>query len=229
MQFGKIRDLREDHDLKQCEIAKVLGVKRTTYAMWELGDVNFPIEKLVKLASYFHTNVEYMLDLTLDKREVIYSKDITVEFIGRQLKRYRLKLGKTQREFAKVLNIRQSSYSYYEDDYNYYLFLETDADGRIMAYGGIGGNFQTISYGEGSNYPFFVSHLSGTALYDIDTNKVYALILGDKNVFGSYYEEDLFLKLVSSKYGKKYDSLKNIKKDFTVKSKTVYRKRKLVD
>ena len=65
-------------------------------------------------------------------------------------------------------------YSYYEDDYNYYLFLETDADGRIMAYGGIGGNFQTISYGEGSNYPFFVSHLSGTALYDIDTNKVYA-------------------------------------------------------
>ncbi len=115
MQFGKIRDLREDHDLKQCEIAKVLGVKRTTYAMWELGDVNFPIEKLVKLASYFHTNVEYMLDLTLDKREVIYSKDITVEFIGRQLKRYRLKLGKTQREFAKVLNIRQSSYSYYED------------------------------------------------------------------------------------------------------------------
>lgn len=64
---------------------------------------------------------------------------------------------------------------------------------------------------------------------NVDTNKVYALILGDKNVFGSYYEEDLFLKLVSSKYGKKYDSLKNIKKDFTVKSKTVYRKRKLVD
>ena len=68
MQFGKIRDLREDHDLRQCEIAKYLGVKRTTYAMWELGDVNFPIEKLVKLAMYFHTNVEYMLNLTFDKR-----------------------------------------------------------------------------------------------------------------------------------------------------------------
>ena len=115
MQFGKIRDLREDHDLKQFEVAKILGVKRTTYAMWDLGDVDFPMEKLVELARYFHTNVEYMLNLTSDNREVFYEKDITVEFIGNQLKRYRLKLKKTQREFAKVLNIRQSSYSYYED------------------------------------------------------------------------------------------------------------------
>ena len=115
MQFGKIRDLREDHDLKQCEIAKILGVKRTTYAMWELGDVNFPIEKLVRLANYFHTNVEYMLDLTTDKRPVIYDDNITIEFIGKQLRRYRLKLQKTQKEFADALKIRQSSYSYYED------------------------------------------------------------------------------------------------------------------
>ncbi len=115
MQFGKIRDLREDHDLKQYEVAKFLGVKRTTYAMWELGDVNFPIEKVVKLARFFHTNVEYMLELTPDKREVIYGKDITQKFIGEQLKRYRLRLRKTQKEFADVLNIRQSSYSYYED------------------------------------------------------------------------------------------------------------------
>lgn len=115
MQFGKIRDLREDHDLKQIEVAKMLGVKRTTYAMWELGDVNFPIEQLIKLAKFFHTNIEYMLNLTTDKKEVIYENDITPEFIGSQLRRYRLKLRKTQKEFADVLKIRQSSYSYYED------------------------------------------------------------------------------------------------------------------
>ncbi len=115
MQIGKIKDLREDHDLKQIDIANILGVKRTTYAMWELGDVNFPIEKLVELAKYFHTNVEYMLDLTSDKKEVIYGNNITISFIGSQLKRYRMKIKKTQKEFAKTLNIRQSSYSYYED------------------------------------------------------------------------------------------------------------------
>lgn len=115
MQLGKIRDLREDHDLRQYEVANFLGVKRTTYAMWELGDVNFPIEKLVKLASLFHTNIEYMLDISPDKSEVIYEKDITIEFIGNQLRRYRLRIGKTQHEFANILNVRQSSYSYYED------------------------------------------------------------------------------------------------------------------
>ena len=67
MQFGKIRDLREDHDLKQYQVAKFLGVKRTTYAMWELGDVNFPIEKIVEIAKLFHTNVDYLLDLTTNK------------------------------------------------------------------------------------------------------------------------------------------------------------------
>ena len=115
MQFGKIRDLREDHDLKQFQLAEILGVKRTTYAMWELGDVNFPLEKLVELAKYFHTNVEYMLNLSSDKKEFIYSEKITNEFIGSMIRRYRLKLNKTQREFAKVLGIQQSSYSYYED------------------------------------------------------------------------------------------------------------------
>ena len=45
MQFGKIRDLREDHDLKQYEVAKFLGVKRTTYAMWELGMSTFQLKK----------------------------------------------------------------------------------------------------------------------------------------------------------------------------------------
>ena len=115
MQFGKIKDLREDHDLKQHQVAKFLNVKRTTYAMWELGDVNFPIEKLIKLAQLFDTNIEYMLNLTSDKSKVIYEKNVDIEFIGSQLRRFRLKLGKTQAEFAKTLEIRQSSYSYYED------------------------------------------------------------------------------------------------------------------
>lgn len=115
MQFVKIRNLREDHDLKQIDIAKILEVKRSTYAMWELGDVNFPIDKLVILAKYFHTNIEYMLNLSTNKSEVIYPKKITNEYIGSQLKRYRLKQGKTQKEFADILNIRQSSYCYYED------------------------------------------------------------------------------------------------------------------
>ena len=44
MHYQRIRDLREANDLTQRELANKLGVKRSTYAMWELGDTNFPIE-----------------------------------------------------------------------------------------------------------------------------------------------------------------------------------------
>ena len=50
MHYQRIRDLREDNDLTQRELATKLGVKRSTYAMWELGDTNFPIEKLAIVA-----------------------------------------------------------------------------------------------------------------------------------------------------------------------------------
>ena len=87
-------------------------------------------------------------------------------------------------------------YSYYEDDYGYYLYLETDAEGRIVAYGGIGGNFRTMSYAEGSNFPPFIGRLSGTALYDFDTKKVYAgMQYADyaytlENTYWENYEKD---------------------------------------
>ena len=115
MKHGKVRDLREDHDLTQRDVAQLLGVKRSTYTMWELGDVNFPIEKLVKLAQILHTNLEYMLGISIDKRAIQYPDDIDIGFIGQQLRKQRLKLNKTQSDFTKTLKIHQSTYSYYED------------------------------------------------------------------------------------------------------------------
>lgn len=115
MKYSKIRDLREDNDLTQQDVALYLGINRSTYTMWELGDVNFPIEKLVILAKLFKTNIEYMLELSYNKQVMNYPKAIDTKFIGFQLRRTRLKLHRTQKDFADILGIRQSSYCYYED------------------------------------------------------------------------------------------------------------------
>lgn len=114
MKHSKIKDLREDHDLTQCDVANLLGIKRSTYAMWELGDVNFPVEKLTILAEALHTNIEYLLGISIDKRPMKYPP-IDNKFIGQQLRTYRTKLKLTQKDFASTLGIYQSSYSYYED------------------------------------------------------------------------------------------------------------------
>mgnify|MGYP001035907212 CR=1 FL=1 len=68
MIFENIRNLREDCDKKQREIADYLHIKQTTYSKYELGKINIPIEIIIKLADYYHVSVDYLLGRT-DKKE----------------------------------------------------------------------------------------------------------------------------------------------------------------
>lgn len=67
MVFPNIRNLREDHDLRQEELAAYLNVKQTTYSKYELGKINIPIEVFIKLADYYHVSVDYLLGRTKQK------------------------------------------------------------------------------------------------------------------------------------------------------------------
>ena len=63
----RIRDLREDRDLSQTELAKLLDVHQTTYSDYELGNLNVPIPVLHKLADFYHVSVDYLLGRTAVK------------------------------------------------------------------------------------------------------------------------------------------------------------------
>ena len=67
------------------------------------------------IAELYNTNIEYLLDISKDNFPMTYKKDIDYSFIAYQLKKQRLKLKKTQKEFANILGVHQSCYSYYED------------------------------------------------------------------------------------------------------------------
>ena len=64
----RIRDLREDSDIKQREIAEYLMCDQSLYSKYERGERQIPLEIIVKLAAYYNTSVDYLLGLT-DKRE----------------------------------------------------------------------------------------------------------------------------------------------------------------
>lgn len=68
MVFERIRNLREDNDKKQQELADYLNVKQTTYSKYELGKVNIPIEVFMKLADYYDVSVDYLLGRTQKKK-----------------------------------------------------------------------------------------------------------------------------------------------------------------
>lgn len=65
--YKRIKDLREDHDLTQKEIAKILKISQRGYSHYETGDNNMPIEILIKLAKFYKVSTDYILGLTNKK------------------------------------------------------------------------------------------------------------------------------------------------------------------
>ena len=61
MQFPNIRNLREDRDLRQRELAEVLHVSQNTYSQYENGVIELTAEKLVLLADFYEVSVDYLL------------------------------------------------------------------------------------------------------------------------------------------------------------------------
>lgn len=66
--FENIRNLREDNDKLQVELADYLKVKQTTYSKYELGKINIPVEVLIKLADYYDVSIDYLVGRTKNKK-----------------------------------------------------------------------------------------------------------------------------------------------------------------
>ncbi len=64
--YKRIRDLREDLDLTQTEIANMLGMSQTGYSKYETGENDIPTTILIKLANFYNTSIDYLLGQTDD-------------------------------------------------------------------------------------------------------------------------------------------------------------------
>ena len=60
----RIRDLREDNNLTQAEVAKYLNIKQNTYSQYENGQRQLPLSCLIALAKFYKTSTDYILELT---------------------------------------------------------------------------------------------------------------------------------------------------------------------
>lgn len=67
MIYKNLRSIREDSDLRQSDIAKILNVSQNTYSQYETGVIALTAEILVKLANFYNVSVDYLLDRTNQK------------------------------------------------------------------------------------------------------------------------------------------------------------------
>ena len=63
----RLKELREDNDLKQKELAEYLHIKQNTYSQYENGQRQLPIDILIKLAKYYSVSTDYILGLSKEK------------------------------------------------------------------------------------------------------------------------------------------------------------------
>ena len=68
MYFQRLRDLREDSDLRQQDIAELLQITQTVYSRYERGFQTSPVLHLLKLADFYHTSTDYILGRTNERK-----------------------------------------------------------------------------------------------------------------------------------------------------------------
>ena len=114
MNFEALKNIRNELELTQEDIAQILNVKRGTYASWECGSDTIPTLQLYKLAEYYQINIDYLVGLN-KKHKVFCNKELNKEAVGNNLLDLRKKLNMAQLPFAESLNINQSTYWAYEN------------------------------------------------------------------------------------------------------------------
>ena len=62
--YKRLRDLREDRDMNQTQVAKMLGMSQTGYSKYETGENDIPTGILIKLANFYGTSIDYLLGQT---------------------------------------------------------------------------------------------------------------------------------------------------------------------
>ena len=75
MFLKRLKDIREDHDLLQKQVAIFLGITRQQYSLYETGERQLPIDKLYMLAKFYNTSADYLLGLTDETKPYPIGKD----------------------------------------------------------------------------------------------------------------------------------------------------------
>ena len=109
-----IKFMREEEGIPQKEIAKKLGVSRSTYSLWELELAPIPLKRLIDLCKIYRCSIDYILKLNEMKNYPNMKMDIDYNLYPKRLKEIRKEHKYTQDKIAKKLNTDNGVISRYE-------------------------------------------------------------------------------------------------------------------
>lgn len=110
----RIKNLREEQELTQNEMAQKIGCKRSAYSLWELNKNTIPLYYLNKIANIFNINIDYLAGLSNTKEIKFNKNEIDKIELGKRIRIARKRVNYTQEKLATKLNTTHSVISAYE-------------------------------------------------------------------------------------------------------------------
>ena len=114
MTFKNLLNIREDNNLTQKDIAKILHTSQQNYSLWENNTKIIPLKHLNNLSNYYNLSLDYLLGLSNIRYYENSTSDIDKKIIGKRLKEFRHQNNLTQEQLADILNTTHSTISAYE-------------------------------------------------------------------------------------------------------------------
>lgn len=113
MKFEKMKEIREDKEMKQRKIAEILGVDRSTYAGWETGKDTIPLRKLFELSNYYKLSIDYITGLKKRNNYNFSSNKIDSIVVGNNLKDFRKRNASSKKKYLKcqILHLQVIRYT----------------------------------------------------------------------------------------------------------------------
>ena len=112
--YNRLLDLREERDMTQTDISKIIGVNRSVISKWESGKEIIPLKHLNKYSNYFKVSFDYILGLTNNKQKKTNYIELDTKIIGERIKYFRKHYNLTLRKVAEELKTSSSTISAYE-------------------------------------------------------------------------------------------------------------------
>ena len=110
----KLKYIREELELTQEDISKVLGCTRTAYSLWEINKNSIPLYYLNKISNVYNINIDYLVDLSNEKHTNFNKVEINKIELGKRIREARKSINYTQEKLASKLNTTHSVISAYE-------------------------------------------------------------------------------------------------------------------
>ncbi len=114
MYSKRLKDIRENKNITQKDIALMLKIERGLYSQYETEYFIIPLKHLITLSDYFSFSLDYIFGFNIDMNYKETRKSYNIELIKKRLKEFRKEHNLTQKKISTILNISNTTYSEYE-------------------------------------------------------------------------------------------------------------------